>query len=94
MGKFVTRDTTPFLPSILHTYQVPEIVPFFKKRDSYSSTVLFQSSLQTNKIQLSDSFINVLVRQHSANYKTSKKYPKLTATKLQTHMLNLLQDGK
>jgi len=94
MGQFVTRDTIPFLPSILHSYQVHEILPFCKTRDSYSSTVLFQSSLQTNKIQLNDSFIKVLVQQHNANYKTSKKYPKLTATKLQTHMLNLLHDGR
>jgi len=56
--------------------------------------VLFQSSLQTNKIQLNDSFINMLVQQYIANYKISKKYPKLTATMLQTHMLNLLQDER
>jgi hypothetical protein len=78
MGKFVTRDTIPFLPSILHSYQVPEILPFCKMRDSYSSAVLFQTSLQTNIIQLNDSVIDVPVQQHSANYKTSKKYPKLT----------------
>jgi len=94
MGKFVTRDSIPFLRGILHSYKVPEILSFCKMRDSYRSTVLFQSSLQTNKIQLNHSFINVLVQEHSPNLKTSKKYPKLTATKLQTHMLNSLQDER
>jgi hypothetical protein len=93
MGKFVTRDTIPFLRSTLLIKYLKSF-HFFKMRDSYSSTVLFQSSLQTNKIQLNNSFISVLVQQHSANYKTSKKYPKLTATKLQTRMLNLFQDER